>query len=86
MPKASCTVVCQQLLEMLLLCFHRKLYYAHIMLNYVMNFIFDPRAGPNHFLWIGTAWLHVAVYPSTSENLPPCIMQFLDDYNYFGYL
>jgi len=24
--------------------------------------------------------------PSTSENLPLCIMQFLDNHNYFGYL
>ena len=23
---------------------------------------------------------------TTSENLPLCIMQFLDNYNYFGYL
>ena len=28
----------------------RKLYYAHIMLNYVMVFTFDPRAGPSHLL------------------------------------
>ena len=30
-------------------------------------------------------WLHAAVKPLT-ENLPLCIMQFLDNYNYFGYL
>jgi len=29
---------------------------------------------------------HAAINPSTSENLPLCIMQFLDNYNYFGYL
>jgi len=27
-----------------------------------------------------------AINPSTSENLPLCIMQSLDNYNYFGYL
>ena len=30
-------------------------------------------------------WLHAAVNPLT-ESLPLCIMQFLDNYNYFGYL
>jgi len=29
-----------------LLCFQRKLYYAHIMLNYVMHFTFDPSHKP----------------------------------------
>ena len=34
----------------------------------------------------GRLWLHAAVNPSTSENLLLCIMQFLDNYNYYGYL
>ena len=50
------------------------------MLNYVINFTFDPRAGPSHLLWTGRVWLHVAVNSSTSENLPLSIM------NHFGYL
>ena len=29
---------------------------------------------------------HAAINPSISENLPLCIMKFLDNYNYFGYL
>ena len=38
MPKATCIMLNQQFLEIYQLCFQKKLYYAHIMLNYVMGF------------------------------------------------
>jgi len=34
----------------------------------------------------GCMHCHAAINPSTCENLPLCIMQFLDNYIYFGYL
>ena len=43
MPKSSLFMLCQQFLEMWLLFFQKKLYYAHIMLKYVMEFNVWPK-------------------------------------------
>ena len=35
---------------------------------------------------MGRLWLHAAVNPLTGEKLPLCIIQFLNNYKYFGFL
>ena len=57
MPKATCIMLNQQFLEIYLLCFQKKLYYAHIMLNYVMGFNLWPKAklGIANLLWLNAA-------------------------------
>ena len=64
----------------------RKLYYGHIMLNYVTLTQGLGQATCCKLADYGCMHCHAAINPSTSENLPLCIMQFLDNYNYFGYL
>jgi len=57
MPKASCIMLCQQLLEM-------KLYYAHTMLNYVMGFNLWPKGQAQVLKIEYGLWLHEAVNAS----------------------
>ena len=55
MPQASCIMLCWQFLDMLSLCFQSKLYYAHIMLNYVLGFSLWPKLGQSLFCKLNMA-------------------------------
>ena len=54
-----------------LFCFQRKLYYAHIMLHYVVGSLTLGLGQATCCKLADYAWLHAAVNPSTSENLSP---------------